>query len=256
VSRVTSIRYLTFEFGTILCVHTVTGTQVYSEDGTTMLFFSDLVDNSSDAGMLKYHNSSCVVPSVQHIVIGTSKGSLALVQCTGLDQFTPLAESFPSAPTTGVADLCFSQACNSVVSATTTGDLLWWTISPSGPYTMSGAVAGAGETPVRVHSLGPRLVVALSSGSIRLFDAISRELQIEIAAHARSLTAVDVLEASGFFATVGEDTVLNVWQMVGDNVLLASSSVVIDKLLTGVAFQGGGCAVVAYDSEDLFCLSI
>lgn len=253
VAQATSIRYIELLGGPVLCISSTNGTQIYAEDASALLFFAPLNDSSTDAERLKYHQGSCAVSDRQHIVVGTSKGALLVVNAVP-DKFMALADSAPSSATGEVSDVCFVAAANAVVSAHNNGDLRFWTPSPSGPYTNSAVRACTGQAPVRVAALGPRLLVAHGPGTICLYDAASHELQVELSAHARWITAVATREDTGLVATVAEDTILNVWQVdpSSGRVSLRHSCIVTQKLLTGVALAGAGAVVTTYDSDELF----
>jgi len=259
-NEVTSIRYFDLEGGlSVLCVCSTNGTQIYTEDATTMLLYAPLNSAApAQPGLLKCHQGACSVPALRHIVIGTSEGSLVLVQDQGGGKFAAAPESAPGSAASEVTDVCFSAAAQAVFSVHTNGELRMWAPSPTGPYTNTAVVAGAGQAPVRVLSLGARLAVAYGPGTVCLFDALSHECQVEITAHARWLTAVSVREELGQLATVGEDTVLNVWQVDSGNghVSLLHTSVVADKLLTGAAFHGETVNVTAYDSDELYTVAL
>lgn len=252
IAQATSIRYLEMPFGPVLCLTSINGTQIYNEDATTLLFYSPIVDQVSDLSKLKFHQGSCVVPSAGHVAIGTSKGSLVPVYAASAESFAALSESKPGSPTAEVTDLCYSAAANAVFSVHANGDMLVWAVTASGPYSNTAkALTGSDQVPIRIAPLGTRLAVAHGTGTICLFDALSHELQVEVTAHARWITGMAIREDTGQIASVGEDTVLNVWQvdMAHGNVFLQHSSVVTDKLLTGVALHGAGAAVSAYDSD-------
>jgi len=252
-TQVTSIRYLELPSGPVLAVSSTNGTQIYNEDASAMLVFVPTSGPSNNPDTLNCHQGACFVPPAQHIAIGTSKGSLMLVNTATAPSFMALPESVPSADSTGVADVCFNQLMNTVVSAHRNGELRIWALTASGPYENQAVVPVTGQVPVRVASLGARLLVAYGPGTVCLFDAATYGLQVELTAHARWLTAVDVREEVGLVATVGEDTVLNVWQVDPGTgqVHLQHSSVVTDKLLTGVAMHGAEALVAAYDSSEL-----
>jgi len=250
-----SLRYIDLPSGPVLVVSSTNGTQIYNEDATALLFFVPINDLAADTDKLKHHQGTCLVPHLQHIVVGTSKGSLMLVQATAPD-FIALPECMPSQSDlecSGVADVCFCASTNQVVSAHSSGELRVWTVSELAPYENAHVVPAVGQAPVRVAALGARLLVAYGPGTICLFDAASYELQVEISAHARWVTAVDVREDLGFVASVGEDTALNVWTVDAGTgqVALQHTSVVTDKLLTGVAMFGSEVLVSSYDSCDL-----
>jgi len=252
VAQATSVRFLETSHGPILVVTSADGTKFYTEDATALMFYLPMTDGAA-ADSLKHHQASCFVPTLEHVVVGTSKGTIFPVQASALGQYIPMTESSPSNPTTEVSDVCFSTLADSVVSVHTNGDLRMWTPSADGPYVNADVLPGACQAPVRVLPLGQHLLVADGPGMLLLFDAISRELKVEVTAHARWLSAVVSREDLGQVVTVGEDTVLNVWQVepTAGIVSLQHSSVVTDKLLTGVALHGSGASVAAYDSDQL-----
>lgn len=255
---VTSIRYLTLAFGPVLCVTSTSGSQIYSEDVTTLLFFSSVKEAGSGPDVQKHHQGSCVVESQQHVAIGTSSGGLVVVQAAAANQFIDLPTAPPQGAAAEVTDVCWCRSTGMVVSVHSNGDLRMWAPAVQGPYQNTAVVPGVGQSPVRVAPLGPRLLVADGPGTIRLFDAQTCALLAAIVAHARWLTAIDVREESSAILSVGEDTAMNIWQVdpgTGE-VALAHSSVVTDKLLTGAAFSGAGVVVTAYDSDELFTMAL
>lgn len=259
VDQVTSVRFLDLPFGTVLCVTNTNGTIIYNEDASAMLFHCGLTDPSADSDVLKYHQGVCFVSPAQQIVIGSSKGSITAVQATALDQFMVLMESASQTVATAIADICYAACVNRVVTAHTSGELRYWYAAQGGQYVNDVIIpVSTSQAPVHVSTLGPRLAVAFGPGTICFYDAATRELQAELTAHARWITAVSVREDLGFIASVGEDTALNVWQVDPANgqILLRHSCVVADKLLTGVAFHSSGVAVTAYDSEELFQVAV
>jgi WD40 repeat protein len=260
VNQATSVRFLDLGFGVVLCVSTPNGTNLYSEDGTTMLFHVTLVDPSQDAEVLKHHQGVCFVAPSNHIVLGLWKGSITTVHVTALDRFQTLQESAPQSQTVGISDLCYAACVNRVVTAHHNGEIRYWYDSQNGGQYANDVIIPPSlyQAPVHVSSLGPRLVVAFGQGTIVLYDAASRDCQIEISAHARWLTGVSIREDLSAIASVGEDTALNVWQIdaATGQVGLRHSCIVSDKLLTGVAFHGTGCAVTAYDTDEIFQVAV
>lgn len=253
-SQITSIRYLQMATNAVLCVSSTNGTQIYNEDATTMLFFAP-VGEATEADMVKHHKGACVIPQTQQIFIGTYKGSLVGCQAAG-DNILVLPET--TCCNSAVADVCFCEVANCLVSAHSSGELHIWTASNTGTFVDSNVLPASGKAPVRIASLGARLLVAYGPGTICLFDAVTFQLQVELTAHARWITGVSVQEETGKIATVGEDTVLNVWNMKQNPLTLEHSEVVTDKLLTGVAlhYNGAGAFATAYDSDELFNIQL
>mmetsp|Transcript_54002 Transcript_54002/g.99770 ORF Transcript_54002/g.99770 Transcript_54002/m.99770 type:complete len:246 (-) Transcript_54002:31-768(-) len=239
----------------VLCVCSTNGTKIYSEDCLSVHFYRQVNDPTRPQDMVKNHQGSCAIPALHQIIVGSSKGALLVIHAPSADHMTPLAEANPMEPLPSeVADVCYNDVSNSVISAHINGELRVWT-GQQGAWENTRAVDAQGaQAPVRIASLGARLVVGYGPGNVRLYDALAYVVQVEITAHARWLTAMAVREDVGQIATVGEDTVLNVWQVAQDTcqVSLAHSSVVVDKLLTGVTFVAGGVIVTAYDAADLY----
>merc|ERR1712137_790317 len=197
------------------------------------------------------------IPEIQHVVIGTMTGTFVLVQVNGADNFQTLGESEPYDG--AVADLCYSKYTRNVVVAYASGELRCWSISGLGPYKDTGISCDARRAPVRVASLGSCLAVAFGCGSICIYSADDLQIQAEIKAHARLLTAMDVHEEKRQIASVGEDTFLHVWEVQDTPscaVSLVSSRHVTDSLLTGVVLQPSSVHVVGYDSKELFSLPL
>lgn len=73
-------------------------------------------------------------------------------------------------------------------------------------------------------------------GKIRVHDALSYNLMIEIAAHFRAVTSLDISVKLNRLITTSEDTFLNVWKVNADNGLtltLAKSYNSNDKMILG-----------------------
>mmetsp|Transcript_33102 Transcript_33102/g.88697 ORF Transcript_33102/g.88697 Transcript_33102/m.88697 type:complete len:334 (-) Transcript_33102:64-1065(-) len=283
VNRVASVRYLELSHGPVLCVSSTSGTQIYNEDCSVLRHLAPLDEPSvGNDEAVKHHQGACLVPDRQHIIIGTWKGSIVVLHTPSADTYSMLDVCSSDTCTVGgsksvVSDLCYNACAQVVVSVHRGGFANFWTPSDSGKYTcgeplmLSDAVDLA--SPVAVASLGPRIVVACGPGQLKLFDAVSKELQVEVTAHARWITALAVQEIGdecneignecnecnecSHIATVGEDTMLNVWTVsASGEVGFAHSSSVTNKLLTGVAFHEGGIAVTAYDSAELYKITI
>lgn len=257
VTQVTSFRFLGLSYGTVLCVNSCSGTQIFSEDGFNMLFFLPLADNSATTDAVKHHQGSCVDSLMQHIVCGTSNGALAVIQSPSVGAFTPNMEMPPSSVAEGIADVCYNALGNNIVSVHHNGDLRFWVLSGH-QYADTGAFPG-NPSPVRILTLGTRILVASSPGTVSIRDAMTANIQAEISAHARNLTAMTTREEACQVLTVGEDTILNVWQIepTSGQVAIASTQVVADKLLTGACLHpAGGAAVAAYDAAYIYHVGI
>lgn len=85
------------------------------------------------------------------------------------------------------------------------------------------------------------LICASITGYIHIYHAEDFVLYVKIAAHSRAITALD--SSGDYFATVGEDTFLNIWGLAGSetspDIELIASHRIENEILVGVAFDGG-----------------
>jgi WD40 repeat protein len=106
-----------------------------------------------------------------------------------------------------------------------------------------------------VRAIRGNLVAAFSTGRILLYSLSSRSLLAEICAHSRWINALAKHPTEPVFASVSDDTFLNIWKIPqgnGREVALLHSSVLTDKMGYGVTFMASGdLAVLSYDHEAL-----
>jgi len=265
VNQPTSIRYLEPAAGPMLMISSTVGTQIYSQDAQTMYFHLTITAPEDNDERLKYHQGACLVPLDQAtslVVVGTSRGSLKLceMQSDNFGSLRELPECVAGASLTEVADVCYVPLTNEVVSAHTNGTFVVWQQAAPGAFQATGTVAPSSPTyqaPIRVLPVANKILVAYGPGLFCFHDAVTKVLMAELTAHARWVTAVTASE-TGYVASVGEDTVLNVWLVdESPKINIVHTSVVCDKLLTGVAFSGpASCAVVAFDSEEIWSVPL
>lgn len=247
-----SLRYINTGVMTVLAVCTTNGTQFFSEDGSQMIFFIPLSGRAVE-GRLSYHQGVCCAGP--HLLVGASEGNLNVVLAQG-DSMSFLGQSVGPEPASAVSDICFAPLVAQVVTVHDNGHIFYWVGDVNGTYTPSYGGGCPDDVPSRCLPCGTSLIVSFGSGVIRAWDMLTRDLRVEISGHARWINAMDALPDAGVFASVGEDTVLNVWAIEPETfqVSLLHSSVVADKLITGVAFiavsQGStALTCTAYDAD-------
>lgn len=258
-STITGVRFVNTGKMWVLTVCSNNGTQVFSEDGSQMIFFIPLAAQVKE-GRLPYHKGVAASLSTagSHICVGTSEGDINVVSAD--DAVGPLGLTKSPEGTSPVSDICFCNTTAQLVSVHDAGEVNFWGPQASGKYDLLAQTKVEGEVPTRCLAVVSSLLVAFGSGVIRVWDIVARELRVEISAHARWINSMDCLPDRGIFASVGEDTVMNVWLMDPDSrqISLIHSSVVADKLLCGIAFTGVGAgersplAVTAYDADQVY----
>mmetsp|Transcript_17454 Transcript_17454/g.29373 ORF Transcript_17454/g.29373 Transcript_17454/m.29373 type:complete len:213 (-) Transcript_17454:58-696(-) len=100
-------------------------------------------------------------------------------------------------------------------------------------------------------------VVGLQNGLVKIFESASGDHLVDIQAHSRSINAIAAHPSKLSFATVGDDTFVNVWKVQVEegsedisDIKLAKSQIVSNQLLIGVQWVGENCdglLVTPYD---------
>ena len=85
--------------------------------------------------------------------------------------------------------------------------------------------------------------IGYANGSVKLFNAEDGQLLCELGAHSRQVNALVCHPTKAVFATCGDDTFVNIWEVSGSklaslDINLIVSSRVADYQMTGVAFGG------------------
>lgn len=97
---------------------------------------------------------------------------------------------------------------------------------------------------------GDSVVAAFADGHVRVYAVGDGALVSEASAHGRCITALTLHPTENMFATVGEDTLVNVWTLPdpeekGPALELVASRRRPDMQLSGVAFSRMGSNLVA-----------
>jgi WD40 repeat protein len=118
------------------------------------------------------------------------------------------------------------------------------------------AVNSIGSSNVPVVSVAIKkdlLILGRLDGCVQIHSLGTCNLQAQITAHSRFLSAMDVHPTKDVIATASEDATLNVWSlpMKEPKVQCLFSANWMQGLLTGVAFCGDNVAAVAFDAEEI-----
>ena len=130
---------------------------------------------------------------------------------------------------------------------------------------MSYASAGACCTTVLIR--GEVVSAGFVNGVIRVYHLRADTIRVEINAHARAISSMDIHPFENLVVSGGEDCYLNVWEIEENKqasplsscrVNLVQSVHLEDSVITGCAFAKGGShaiAVASYDSKTISILS-
>jgi len=265
--QVKGVKYMDFGWICVLAVTMVDGFQLWSRDGSRMLFFHP-VRPANDSGSC-FVRGVGIVKGRNEFLVGDSSGAMhtfLMAQASsgrGLNvKNTKGIREHGSA----ISDIsCSEEYC---VSADDRGSFCVFDINsaePSGGHNLMSkrlfinAEVGFPCTSIAVH--GEVFVAAFSSGHLRYYDLSTGDLCVEVAAHSRCITAVALNADASIISTVSEDCVLSVWTLPespadGDQVELIFTDHVEDRQLTGVTFLVDGhgerkMVASSYDTDTL-----
>ena len=98
------------------------------------------------------------------------------------------------------------------------------------------------------------VIAAYVTGHVRVFSIREKSLHTEISGHCRAITGLDLHPALNVFATVGEDSILNVWELPSaeneNQVTICMSTCCTDSYFTGVSFSQNGTGNLLTNSYD------
>jgi len=158
-----------------------------------------------------------------------------------------------------ICDIDVEAKGNMMVSGDEKGTIILWERNSQGEFQQSCEFKGQGEPCLCIRIHGGQCIAAYSTGHIRIFDVNARTLNVEIAAHTRAITAMDLLPTANQFVVASEDTFLSSWSLPtaeDSKVGLKLSTTVNSSLLTGVAYCNGraNIAISSYDSRFISAL--
>lgn len=245
---------------------------------------------------VEFFRGLAACPSTDTLLVGTSWGEvLQLAVARG----APSAGSAGAASSSSVLTLagrlqgghkaavtCIAADERYIVSADDLGSVSQWDAGTGRLLVRHDRGAGYPATALALH--GDVIVAGYGSGHVRIFrcgnaPGGARFMEVELTAHARSVTAVSFHPSAPTFASVGEDGLVNVWSLpelgtagggVGApgsgtgkaRVLLDMTARVANAVLTGAAFvcpggvsrsgKTGGPVHLVLTAYDSFALTV
>ena len=260
------MKYVQVKDKIILAILTSKGCQLYNPNGTRQLAYIDSKKKLSE-GKVNFFTSAATGyekgSSDEFIAVGTSSGEIYSVTPNGSSFVKEIAFQMTdqSAITCISGDpksknLAVGNSNGYVIIFETDNQAEWKPISNIGPKD---------EIPVTAlqtlnrSGLSSLFIAGFANGMVKVIHATVGSVLAEIGAHSRGLNALTVHPTKPIFASCGDDTFLNVFQVTSDNddsvdVSVNLSSKVNDFQLVGVAFGGDNSnSIVAtpYDFKNL-----
>ncbi|TYZ63126.1 hypothetical protein PybrP1_008209 [[Pythium] brassicae (nom. inval.)] len=257
-SFVHQVRLCALQDALVIVVASGTGVQIFDAKGEQSLYELGLKDalDTPEEGTAVFCRGIAAINSRQpSLVVGTSVGKLLVIgkekaaKATAAPEFD-LLETLREHTNAAITGVEASPAGALLATSDDSGLLL--VRRPDDNFDVAHRVESDAGYPITAMRfvLDKWLVCGYLTGALRVYAADTLQLHAEVAAHSRAITALDALE--GYVASVGEDTFLNIWELAGGHVRLASSHAVPNDLLAGVAFAAPRSVITAaYDTSHL-----
>jgi WD40 repeat protein len=250
---VSQARFCHLQMGDMLVVATLTGLMhVYDSDGQKLIHFHKLAKSSdlSKEAQLRgiAHDGGA------YVTVGSGTGELLVFNIT--QKKLALTRKL-AGHKDGITDIDFNIKENLLASADETGTIMLWNTKEAkeGAYTKIAEFKGTGDPCWSVQIGHGYVIGGYSTGHIRMFSIEKKQLAVEIAAHARTVNAVDIHPTIPMVIACSEDSFLSAWSIPASkgapvkNLSMVSTN---SSLLTGCRFCGKDkslVAVTAYDSR-------
>ncbi|KAK2168720.1 hypothetical protein NP493_1222g00053 [Ridgeia piscesae] len=241
---------------TILVMTSQKGIQMYDADSSTMLFWYALGDVTQAEPQVSFGRGICAVLS-DYICVGNHKGEIIVLHIPARGSNITVSETL-TGNSAAICDLASEN--EKMVSCDDLGTVIVWKVGDTCQQLLK--INGPGYPCSAVSIWNDLIVAGYSSGHMRVFNASTGRLHIEIAAHARWITAIDIAKKVGEVISVAEDTFLHIWQLKPGpepEIEHKFSDCVSDVQLQGASFiseDGRAFAVTGYDNNELMFYSV
>jgi WD40 repeat protein len=253
-------RFCHLQMGDVQLVATLTGLiHVYDSDGQKLLHFHKLANTSDLAKEAQLRGIAH--DGAAYVTIGSGKGDLLVFNIT--QKKLSLTRKL-TGHKDGITDLDLNLKENLLASADEAGNIALWSTKEAkeGAYTKIADFKGTGDPCWSVQIGHGYVIGGYSTGHIRMFSLEKKQLSVEIAAHTRTINAIDIHPSLPMVIACSEDTYLSAWSIPatkGAQVKNLSMISTNSSLLTGCRFCGKDktlVAVTAYDSRFLAVLPV
>lgn len=230
---------------TLLVITSIKGAQMFESDGSIMVFWQTL-SPSPIPGEAQYARGITSVGD-HYICIGVADGTILVFDVPERGTGVKLQETL-SAHTSSISDLHASN--NMMVSSDENGDLVTW--RAAGHFQKLHYIDGCGFPCASVRLWKSLIIASYGSGHVRVFNAETGTIKVEISAHAKWINAIDIADQAGLLLTSSEDSYVRVWNL--KNFTLEFQESVGNIQISGARFldmNGGSFGITGYDCTDV-----
>jgi len=261
-------KFVVIDGNTYLVLATAVGVQFWDAAGNNIVFnyqFGDdnQVDNKVRTSFAKGITSVIAADDTELICVGSSSGNIFVFEGSAFKfKCVHIIKGEHKEPISALAseygDMMSSGQTQQrhLISADDAGQVVVWSALSSTTFTKTNTIARAGFPCCGVKVRGDRLIVAYTDGLLAFYNLDTCTKWMELTAHSRFLSAIAIHPSKDIFATVAEDSTLNVWTLpdCGNKLEVLMSVSWTDSMLCGVTFCGpdnNAVAACAFDTEEI-----
>ncbi|XP_038600451.1 WD repeat-containing protein 54 [Tachyglossus aculeatus] len=260
-SLVTQVDWCALPSRLLLVLTSQRGIQIYETDGSIMVYWHALDPGESPPGHSTFARG--IAARGHFICVGTGSGRVLVFDVPPKGPNVTLSEELLEhrVPVTDIAaEAGPGQAqgdAADVVTADDDGQLCVWKSGPE--FQLLTRIPGWGCPCPSVRLWRGVVAAGFGDGQIRVHEAATGALRVQIDAHARGLCALDLAPEAGKLLSAAEDSFVHVWQLSrtqdgGTEVQHCHSERVTDTQVCGARFcdpAGSSFAVAGYDLGEI-----
>nr|XP_036883106.1 WD repeat-containing protein 54 isoform X1 [Manis javanica] len=210
---ITQVHWCALPFRVLLVLTSHRGIQMYEPDGSVMVYWHAL--DSENASPVQAVFARGIASSGHFICVGTWSGRVLVFDIPAKGPNIVLSEELAGhqTPVTDIAmEPAQGQDCMAdMVTADDSGLLCVWRSGPE--FKLLTRIPGFGVPCPSVQLWQGTLAAGYGNGQVRLYEACTGALHIQINAHARAICALDLAPEVGKLLSAAEDTFVHIWKL-------------------------------------------
>ncbi|XP_074130359.1 WD repeat-containing protein 54 [Sminthopsis crassicaudata] len=257
---ITQAYWCVLPFRVLLVLTSQRGIQMYESDGSVMVYWHAL--DSTDASPVQALFARGIAASGHYICVGTWSGRVLVFDVPVKGPNIVLSEELDvhqASITDIAAEPAQGQDCVAdVVTADDSGLLCVWKSGPE--FKLLTRISGFGIPCPSVQLWQGSVAAGYGDGQIRIYEASSGALHVQINAHARGICALDLAPEAGKLLSGAEDSFVHIWKLSRNpdsgciEVEHCHAECVTDTQVCGARFcdlRGSSFAVTGYDLAEI-----
>ncbi|XP_059973248.1 WD repeat-containing protein 54 isoform X1 [Mesoplodon densirostris] len=266
---ITQVHWCVLPFRVLLVLTSHRGIQMYESDGSVMVYWHAL--DAGDASLVQAVFARGIAASGHFICVGMWSGRVLVFDIPAKGPNVVLSEEL-AGHQTPVTDIASEPAqgqldCKplenrdcvaDVVTADDSGLLCVWRSGPE--FKLLTRIPGFGVPCPSVQLWQGTIAAGYGNGQLRLYEASTGTLHVQIDAHARAVCALDLAPEVGKLLSAAEDTFVHIWKLSRSpeggylEVEHCHGECVPDTQVCGARFcdpSGSSFAVTGYDLAEI-----